>query len=235
MSMAWQRSYLTRPTSGTALFVEADRRTIMVRRRIKHHCTREEWDSLPLRQAKISEALRLAVNIRSEGETLIGPSPVTLYRDPISGTVLFADIHMPHDPGPRWIDPQGYRLLFSPLTLGLIREDTTYATWAEGPLDYMGDHAAAAAPDPLQDRALQRVRHQNAALREKIDAAIAPSFDPIALDAGHEEYVDFRIRVICQRLDLKTLASKQTGEAAKLVLADGTIEIRDHDPADLTE
>jgi hypothetical protein len=227
---------LTRPATGSALFVEADRKTILVRRRIKHHCTREEWSNPARRLAKISEAWRLTIaNIRSEGETFVSPSPVVLYRDPVSGVVLFADIQLPHHGSPRWIDAQGHALLFSPLTVGLIREPTTYAAWAEGPLPYFGDHAAVAAPDPLQDRNLQRVRHQNGALREKIDAAIAPSFDPIALDAGHDEYVDFRVRGIFSRYDLKTLESKQTGEAAKLVLADGTIDIRDHNPADLTE
>jgi hypothetical protein len=47
--------------------------------------------------------------------------------------------------------------------------------------------------------------------------------------------VDFRVRGIFERSDLRVLQSKQTGEATKLLLADGTIEIRDHDPADLTE
>jgi hypothetical protein len=92
-----------------------------------------------------------------------------------------------------------------------------------------------AAPDPFQNRDLQRVRHQNRHLRDRIDAAIAPSLDPVALDAGHDEYVDFRVRGIFERSDLRVLQSKQTGEATKLLLADGTIEIRDHDPADLTE
>lgn len=227
---------LTRPSTGVALFVEADRRTIAVRRRIKHHCTREEWANPARRLAKIAEAWRLtAANIRAEGETFTSPSPVVLYRAPLTGAVLFADIQLPHHGAPRWIDTQGRPLLFRPLTAGLIVERTTYAEWAEGPLPYFGAHSAVAAPDPLQDRHLQRIRHQNRFLREKIDAAIAPSFDPIALDAGHEEYVDFRVRGIFERPDLKTLDSKQTGEAAKLVLSDGTIEIRDHDPADLTE
>lgn len=224
------------PQAGAALFVEADRKVIRVRRRIVHHCTREEWAHPALRAAKLAEAWRLtAANIRSEGETLVAPSPVVLYRDPLSGEVLFADIQLPHHGTPRWIDTQGRPLLLAPSTLGLVREPTTYAYWAEGPLPYRGEHEAIAAPDPLADRHLQWVRNRNAALRAAIDAAIVPSFDPIALDAGHPEYVDFRVRAICERSDLRTIASKQTGEAAKLVLADGTIEIRDHDPADLTE
>lgn len=219
-----------------ALFVEADRRTILVRRRIKHHCTREEWANPARRLAKIAEAWRLTADtIRSEGETFVSPSPVTLYRHPATGAVVCADIALPSDRAPRWIDTYGYPLVFPPLLVGLVREQTTYAEWAEGPLDYTGAHEAVAGPDPLQDRELQRVRHQNRHLREKIDAAIAPSFDPIALDAGHEEFIDFRVRGIFERLDLRTIQSKQTGEAAKLILADGVIEIRDHNPLDLTE
>lgn len=227
---------LTRPSAGAALFVEADRKTILVRRRIKHHCTREEWNNPAQRAARIAEAWRLtAANIRAEGETLVAPAPVTLWRAPFSGRVVYADIRLPSDTTARWIDASGVPLLFPPFLFGLVSEQTTYAEWAEGPLVYTGNHAAVAAADPLRDRDLQRVRNQNRHLREKIDAAIAPSFDPVALDAGHAEYVDFRVRGIFERSDLRTLQSKQTGEAAKLILADGTIEIRDHDPADLTE
>jgi hypothetical protein len=226
---------LTQPSSGVAVFVEADRKTILVRRRIKHHCTRDEWANPVQRQARIAECWRLTADtIRSEGETMLSPSPVVLYRT-VTGTVLYADIRLPADRGPRWIDPQGVPLLFPPILFGLLREETTYAHWAEGPLDYMGDHAAVAAPDPFADRDLQRVRHQNAALRAKIDAAVAPSLDPIALDAGHDEFIDFRVRGIFERSDLRTIESKQTGEAARLILADGAIEIRDHNPLDLTE
>lgn len=226
---------LTRPSSGVAVFVEADRKVILVRRRIKHHCTREEWDTPAHRARKIAEMWRLTeAHIRSEGERFVGPSPVTLYRDAL-GRVVCADIRLPHDPGPRWIDPQGRPLLLPPVLFGLRPEQTTYAHWVEGPLTYLGDHAAVLAPDPLGDRAVQRVRHQNAALREKLDAALGLDDRTLALDAGHPEYVDFRGRCIVERSDLRTLASKQTGEAAKLILADGTIEIRDHDPADLTE
>jgi hypothetical protein len=227
---------LTRPSSGAALFVEADRKVILVRRRIKHHCTREEWDHPAQRAAKIAEAWRLtAATIRAEGETLVSPAPVTLYRAPFTGQVVCADIRLPSDPAARWIDAHGVPLLFPPFLFGLVREQTTYAEWAEGPLVYTGNHAAVAAPDPFQNRDLQRVRHQNRHLRDRIDAAIAPSLDPVALDAGHDEYVDFRVRGIFERSDLRVLQSKQTGEATKLLLADGTIEIRDHDPADLTE
>lgn len=227
---------LTRPTGGSALFVEADRRTILVRRRIKHHCTREEWANPASRAAKIAEAWRLtAATIRAEGETLVSPSPVTLYRDPLTGAVVCADIRLPHHAGPVWINARGNALLLPPLLVGLRRERTTYEHWAEGPLVYTGDHAAvSAASDPLTVQSLQRVRHQNAALREKIDAASGPLFDPVALDAGHPEFVDFRVRGVFERSDLRTLQSKQTGEAAKLILADGTVEIRDHAPADLT-
>lgn len=225
---------LSRP-SGTALFVEADRKVMRVRRRIKHHCTLEEWNDPVRRQAKIAEAWRLTIaNIRSEGETFVSPSPVIVYRDLVTGAAICADIQLPHHGKPVWIDAQGRPLLASPFLLGLVKEMTTYAEWAEGPLPYLGAHEAVAAPDPLQDRHLQRIRHQNSYLREKIDAAIEPSFDPIALDAGDEALVDFRIRGIFERDDLRTIGSKQTGEATRLLLPDGPIEIRDHDPADLT-
>lgn len=227
---------LTRPSSGTALFVEADRKIIRVRRRIKHHCTLEEWNDPIRRLAKIAEAWALTeANIRAEGETLVCPSPVTLYREPFSGDVVCADIQQPGDSGPKWIDAQGNRLLLPPLLLGLIREQTTYAAYAEGPLDYLGDHAAIASPDPLGDRSLQRVRHQNRHLREKIDAAIGGDDRGLAVDVGHEEYVDFRVRGVFERPDLRTIGSKQTGEATRLILESGTVEIRDLDPADITE
>jgi hypothetical protein len=160
---------------------------------------------------------------------------VTLYRHPLTAAVVVADIQLPHHGRPVWIDAQGRPLLFPPFLAGLVRERTTYDTWAEGPLPYFGAHEAVAAPDPLADRSLQRVRHQNRALKAKIDAAIAPSFDPIAIDAGHDEYVDFRIRGIFERPDIKTINSLQTNEASKLVIAGETVTIRDHDPADLTE
>ena len=227
---------LSGPSHGTALFVEADRKTIRVRRRIKHHCTEAEWYDPIHRQARIDEAWRLTADtIRAEGETFLFPSPVTLYRDPLTGRVLFADIQLPHQGGPRWIDTQGRPLLVAPFTAGLVRESTTYAVWAEGPLPYFGAHEALAPPDPLQDRHLQRIRHQNRHLRSRIDPAIAPSFDPIALDAGHDEYIDFRIRGIFERDDLRTINSMQTGEAAKLVVAGETITIRDLDPVDLVD
>lgn len=222
---------LTRP-SGTALFVEQDRRTVLVRRLCVGTCTREEWADPVRRQAAITALYALTVaTIRSEEQAVVGPSPVILYRDPFLGRVLYADIRTPGDPAPRWIDPLGRPLLVRPPWLGLLREVSSYAAWAEGPRAYVGDHEALPAPSPLEDRQLQEVRHRNRWLRELIDPAIAPSFDPIARDAGHEELVDFRIRVVCRQDDHRVLISKQTGDAAAVLVDGERIGLDEIDPA----
>lgn len=216
---------LTRPTGGTTLFVEQDRRTLLVRRIMVGTCTRGEWDDQIHRRAAIDGLWQVAPNVRSEGETLLGPSPVTLYRHPVSGTVICANVQT------HWIDATGHRLLGTPAVLGLWPEQTTYAHWAEGPRPYVGDHEAQAPPSPLEDRQLQEVRSRNRWLRELIDPAIAPSFDPVARDAGKDDLVDFRVRAICSRSDHRVLTSKQTGDAA-VVLVDGErIGLDEIDPA----
>lgn len=213
------------PSKGTALFVEQDKRTLLVRRVIVGTCTFGEWQSPIHRAAAIAGLWALAPNIRSEGETLLGPSPITLYRHPVTGEVVCANVQT------YWIDPRGNRLIGTPSVFGLWPEETTYAHWAEGPRFYAGDHEAQAAPDPMQDRQLQEVRSRNRWLRDLIDPAIAPSFDPVARDAGKDDLMDFRVRAICARDDHRVLVSKQTGDAA-IVLVDGErIGLDEIDPA----
>ncbi len=219
---------LTRP-SGTALFVEQDQRTVLVRRLIVGTCTLAEWRNPMHRQAAIDGLWQAAGNIRSDGETLLGPAPVTLYRDVLTSEILYANIQ------DRWITAKGDRLIGIPSTLGLWPEQTTYANWAEGPRFYAGDHEAQAAPDPLLDRQLQEIRSRNRWLRELIDPAIAPSLDPVARDAGKDDLVDFRVRAICSRDDHRVLISKQTSSAAAVLLDGERIGIDEFDPAFIQE
>ena len=215
---------LTQPSAGSALFVEQDRRTVLVRRIIVGTCTYGEWVNPIHRATAIACLWEAAANIRSEGETLLGPSPVTLYTHPVTGAVVYANVQT------HWIDPTGNRLLGKPLVLGLWPTETTYAQWAEGPRPYVGDHEALAPPDPLQDRQLQEVRSRNRWLRELIDPAIAPSFDPIAQDAGRDDLVDFRVRAICSRDDFRVLISKQTGDASAVLVDGEKITMDEIDP-----
>lgn len=225
------QSATTGGPTRAALFVERDPEYVLVERKIRHHCTREEWANPVYRQAAISEAWRLADNIRSEGDYLITPSPVTLYCEPMTGGVVCADVQTPQDGGPKWIDAQGTKLLGPPQLVGLMRTRTTYAQWAEGPLPYTGDHEALAGPDPLADTETQRVRHQNRWLRQAIDDALEPALDPVARDAGHTEYVDFRVRGIFRRRAPRVLETRQDvgGSAlngdAKIVLDGQTYSV----------
>ena len=198
----------TQGRSRTALFIERDPEYVLVQRGIRHHCSKLEWKVPLYRQAAIAECWRLADNIRSEGDYLVTPLPVTLYREPMTGEVVCANIQTPQDSGPKWIDAMGVKLLM-PNTFGLVVERTTYAQWAEGPLLYVGDCEALAPPDPLKNRSLQYYRHQNSGLREALDAAIEPALDPIARDIGSEEYVDFRVRGMFRRRAPRVLESKQ--------------------------
>lgn len=216
---------LTRPTAGTTLFVEQDQRTLLVRRIMVGTCTLSEWHNPMHRAAAIAALWKIAPNVRSDDETLLGPAPVTLYRHPVTGAVVCADVQT------HWIDALGNRLFGRPLTLGLLPEKTTYANWAEGPRPYVGDHEALAPADPRLDRHLQEVRHRNSWLRALIDPAIAPSFDPIAQDAGRDDLVDFRVRAICSRADHRVLISKQTGDAAAVLVDGEKVGLDEIDPA----
>lgn len=201
---------------GAALFIEQDAAPRFIRRRIKHACTVEEWQSPAHRAAKIREAWACAIeHLRGEGFEFVAPSPVTLYRD-ATGRLVCADIRKLGSPRPLWIDAQG-QVLLAMQTTGLIPETTTYMEWAEGPLPYMGD-APGVAPDPGLDRNLQYLRHQNRALRDVIDAATATARDPIARDVRPTGLVDFRVRGYFATRGPRIFDSKQTGAEAAVLL-----------------
>lgn len=209
-----------------ALFIQQDSQRVYKRRRIKHSCTLEEWLSPAHRAAKIHEAWRLAAqNIRSEGFELVTPCPVTLYRDPTTGTVVFADIKNPTDKASLFIDRLGTAILFPKLT-GLIPERTTYAHWAEGPLPYMGD-APIEAPDPLRDRHLQYLRNQNSDIKAVIDAAMEGSRDQIAQTVEFKGIVDFRVRGVFATQAPTIFDSKQTNQEAAVRLDGQMVPVAD--------
>lgn len=217
------------PTSGPtrpAVFVQRDSQKHFVRRRIRHACTLEEWKSPAHRAAKIAEAWSMTINtIGAEGLEFVTALPVTLYRDPTTSLVVVADIRTPGDPGPIWIDRYGTTILF-PDTTGCIRENTTYMRWAEGPLPYMGD-APTAAKDPLDDRYLQYLRHQNCALREMIDNSMAGSRDAIPQDAKYNGTVDFVVRGAFLMKTPDVFESKQTNTESSVKLDGHMVEIGD--------
>lgn len=204
-----------------ALFVERDREVTHVIRRLKHHCTVEAWNNPLQRAAAIAECWRLSSSIRSEGQTLVSPLPVTLYADPVSGDVLYAYVHTSEASG-KWIDPKTGATLLCVSTVGLVKQATSYATWAEGPLPYTGELDGQAPPDPFADRDLQAARHKNRWLRAAIDEAAAPALDAIPHDlwAGSAAtgFVDFRVRGLFSQPQVRVLESKQADGDAKLVL-----------------
>lgn len=221
---------LTRP-SGTVLHVVADQTYLHVGRRLIGTCTREEWASPSHRRLAIARAWDQAVKaIRAEDEEFVSWRIVTLYHDPLApnGTddVYLADISLPGMPA-TWITPMG-RPVLVPDRLVLarcIKERTSYARWAEGPLPHV-THDPIAAPTPDDDRDVQWLRHQNSALRDLIDTALAPSeWAPLANDAGDDALVDFRIRGVFRRQDYSQLISKQTGEVSGLLIGGGTVEV----------
>lgn len=209
---------LTRP-SGTALHVERDRSYVVARRSLRGTCTRDEWNSPAHRRLAIARAWEKAVAaLKSEGEELVSFSPVTLYRD-ADGTVVCADVTLPGGDR-KYVAPDGTPLLASPATLALYRrERTTYARWAEGPLPHLSLDMAA-APTPDDDRDLQYVRHQNAGLRALIDGALGPAeWAPRANTVVDDGLVDFRIRAVIRRPDIRRFDSKQTGQVSAVELA----------------
>lgn len=207
--------------TGTALFVERDRETERVIRRIKHHCTIEQWNDPARRAAAIAEAWQLAENIRSEGCTLVSPLPVTLFSDPFTGQALYAFVHKSPDAGD-WIDPRTGATLLAVSTAGMVQTRTSYAAWAEGPLPYTGEMEGLAPPDPFRDRETQAARHKNRALREAIDAAAEPALDAIPHDlwggTGATGFIDFRVRGLFSRQVVRVIESRQTDGDAKIVL-----------------
>lgn len=221
---------LTQPTRGSALFVERDKARVRIIRKVVGTCTLEEWEHPARRLAAIGGLWQaLAETIRSERQTLIGPLPVIVWADPLTGKDVLA-----HN-GRSWIDARGNPILGQPVTFGLVKRHTTYAQWAEGPRLYVGDHEPEVAPSPLLDRHLQEVRAQNRWLRDAIDAAIEPSFDPVAKDGGKDDIVDFRVRAIVEADDYRVLVSKQTGDAAAILDDGDTIGLDEIDPAFTTQ
>lgn len=212
----------------TALFVERDREVTHVIRRLKHHCTVEQWNTPLLRAGAIAECWRLSSSIRSEGQTLVSPLPVTLYADPLTGDVLYAYVHT-SEAGGKWIDPKTGSALLCVSTVGLVKQATSYATWAEGPLPYTGDLGGMAPPDPFMDRGLQQARHRNGWLREAIDAAAEPAMDAIPHDlwggSAATGFVDFRVRGLFSQSQVRVLESKQADGDARLVLDGQTFSV----------
>jgi hypothetical protein len=151
---------------------------------------------------------------------LIGPTPVTLYRDPLTHTVVCADISLPGQPS-RLVTPTGQPALahLADLALTYAVERTTFARWAIGPLPHLDlDMRAAKTPD--EDRDIQYLRNQNGALRELIDASLAPSewapeANTVRADDG---LVDFRVRGVVRRRDFKRFDSKQGAGVSGIVL-----------------
>ncbi len=191
--------------------------------------TRAEWDSPELRQAALDRCWAMAERaIRSEDEELVSAALVTLYCHPIIGAVACANTN-PGGAQPHWIDPLGRPLAhvpFEPTGLGWIFRNTTYRTWAEGPLPHV-EPDMLPARSPLDDPELQAVRSQNAAIRDLIDASLGPvnyaSTARLMPDTDH--LVDFRIRGVCRRLDFRVLRSLQgEGLGSKILTSEGTIE-----------
>lgn len=205
----------TRP----ALFIEQDSEQRVIRRRIVHACEQDRWFHQGHRQAAIREAWDLARStVGAENMQFIAPAPVTLYCDPRTGAVRYADIRHPGESAPRWIDPLGRQVRF-PMTDGLVTIRTSYMHWAEGPLPYMGE-APHDAPDPLADRNIQYIRNQNSSLRAVIDSALAAANDKIPQDVVIQGWVDFRVRGYFSINELPSFVSKQTNQEA-LVKIDG--------------
>ena len=188
----------------------------MIRRRIVHSCTMDEWRSPSHRAAAIRECWNLAIkHMPSDGGTFVSASPVVLWTD-LVGQTKYADIRMPGSQVPIWIDSLGHNV-FSPDLAGLTPHRTTYMDWAEGPLPYRGDEPTD-APDPLLDRDLQRVRHQNKALRGVFDSAIENARVKIARDVKWTGVVDFRVRGVFSFPTQRVLETKQGGGESKIIL-----------------
>ena len=219
----------TAPVGSTpALYVERDRAYVTVRRRLVGTMTRAEWDDVAHRATSLQAAWTAGIAaIRVDGEEFVTHAPLMLYRHPIGGAVVCADIGQ--GVARHLIAPTGEtmaRVPSPPRGLTWVRERTTYATWAEGPLPHR-TYDMDAAPTPHDDRIVQELRHQNRALREMIDAALGPAefADAARPMPTTDDLVDFRIRGVFRRLDFRVLVSKQdAGRGSKLITADGIVE-----------
>lgn len=203
---------------STLLHVERDRTYSLVRRRLRASCPRDQWFSIAGRREALARAIPLGIAaVQSDGpHEFVAPCPVTVVISPVGQQVVYADISLPGGP-PELVYPDGRRLTFAPVVPSALRWRTTYAEWAEGPLPHvelMDDDE----PDPLPD-SIQRIRHQNAALRARIDAALEGQRGPVARNAD-PNLVDFRIRLIFKCPSPRILESRQGGGLALLADAD---------------
>ncbi len=213
----------------TSLYVERDSSHLLVRRRMVGTMTRVEWDSPELRQAALNRCWAMAERaIRSEDEELVSAGLVALYCHPISGEVAYANVNSGQALA-QWIDPLGnplWKMPVEPTGLGWVRRNTTYRSWAEGPLPHV-EPDMLPARSPLEDPELQAVRAQNASIRDLIDGSLGPAnFAQTArLMPTTEHQVDFRIRGICKRLEYRVLRSLQDEElGSKILTSEGIIE-----------
>ncbi len=210
-----------------SLYVERDASYLLVRRRLLGTMTRAEWDSPAQRQAALDRWWDLAKRaIRVEDEEFVTECPVVLYRHPIGGTVLYADIREQPGHPPKLITPTGQPLPRQPAGAGLVRHNTSYASWAEGPLPHI-EPDLVAAPTPFDDPTVQAIRSQNRALRDLIDGALGPAnFAAMPrLTPTTEHQVDFCIRGVFRRRDFRVLRSLQDEAlGSKILTTEGVIE-----------
>lgn len=218
----------TRP----ALHIERDAEYIQVCRSLRATCTRGEWLNTAHRRLAIAKAWEQAVQaIRSDEEEFVAFAPLTLYRDPLTGEIVAADRQLPGDTGPRWIDQTGRPMHVPPATFGLARERTSYARWAEGPLSHI-DTEMRQGHTPDDDREIQALRHQNAAMRALMDSVLAPAeWAPLAnTHTAEHGLVDFRLRGVFRRKQLRRFESKQTGDVSGLMIAGRLMTAEAFDP-----
>lgn len=223
---------LTRP-SGTALHVLRDAEYIVYTRSLVGTCTRDEWDRPAYRRLAIARAWERAVSaIRAENETFVAFAPVTLYCDPQTGAVHFADISLPGATTPKLVTANGTRVVSAPANLAaaFTIQRTTYARWAEGPLPHVSLDTQR-GPTPDDDRDIQYLRHQNASLRALIDGALGPAeWADVPHDSRVDDgLVDFRIRGAFGRQELRRFDSKQTGDVSALVIDGAAVSATDFD------
>lgn len=211
---------------STALFVQRDTTHHPVLRRLRGSCTREEWDVPAWRQAAIARTGQQAIEqLRAEGLTFLAWAPVALRFDAQTHGLLWAEIDLPGQPV-KFISPVGDPLLGRPADAprGIMTVKTTYATWAEGPL--MAIVPLDDEPTALPDDVTRVLAQSTRPLRERITAALGvTATSPQARKrADTLERVDFRLRGVFSRPDYTVLVSKQTGEDAKLLTADGVVD-----------
>ncbi len=223
----------------TALFVQQDAETVLVRRSLRATCYREEWDVPRFRQAAIDKAWAAGVvAMKAVGDyTFITPSPVTLYRDK-AGEVLYADIRTAATAPAHLIWPDGRNISFLPALLPGAVQRTTYAHFAEGPLPHI---ELMAGPGGLSDDDKRIIDSMpNSALRERARQALegAGTSTEARTAPDMRERVDFMIRGIFSIPDNTVLVSKQSDQGSKLVLPGGSVwDGRDDEiaPDDLLE